>query len=121
MSKTINKVRGIVIFYRGILIPSFLVTIFCCILTVVLSVNLLKNHEPFFGIIVFFPQSLWTKVITDFFIVLYLLKFRSNEFYFYYNLGIRKSRLWFYTFALDFLVFITCFCCSGLIVRLIHI
>ena len=121
MAKAISKVRGIFIFYRSFLIPSLLITIFCCVITIVLSVEKLKNHEQFFGIIEFFPQSFWIKTISDIFIILYLLKFKSNELYFYYNLGIRKIQLWFFTFSINYFVFIFAFYCSGFIVRLIHI
>jgi hypothetical protein len=119
MGNTYSKAQGIFIFYRSFLIPSLLITIFCCTFSVVLSINELKNHTIFLGIIQFFPAGFWIKAVSDLLIILYLLKFKSNELYFYFNLGIRKSQLWFFTFTIDFLVFILCFCVSSLILGLI--
>lgn len=67
----------------------------------------------------FFPQNFWIKTVSDILIILYLIKFRSNELYFYYNLGIRKIQLWIFTFSLDYLIFLLCFYLSGVLVRLI--
>jgi len=120
MGKINPKVQGTFIFYRSFIIPSLLVTIFCCVFTMVLSISELKNHPAFLGTIEFFPAGFWIKTFSDILILLYLLKFKSNELYFYYNLGIRKTQLWFFTFTIDYLVFILCFCGSSFILRLIY-
>jgi len=121
METPVRKIRGILIFYRSFLVPSILVTIFCCILAVTSSVEQLKNHEVFYGIFVFFPQGFWIKTFSNIFIVLYLLNFKANELYFYYNMGIRKIHLWFFPFAIDYFILILFFGLSGLVLKLIHV
>jgi hypothetical protein len=66
----------------------------------------------------FFPQNFWIKTISNILMLLYLLKFKSNELYFYYNLGIRRVHLLIFTFTLDYLIFLACFYFSGILVRL---
>jgi len=121
MEKLTQKIRGILIFYRSFLVPSILVTVFCCVFAVIASVEQQKNHEVFYGIFIFFPQGFWIKTFSNIFIVFYLLNFKANELYFYYNLGIRKIHLWLFTFAIDYIILVLFFCLSGLAVKLIHI
>jgi hypothetical protein len=120
MEQTIRKIRGLLIFYRGFMIPSIIITVISCTTAIMLSVDQLKNHEQFLGIIVYFPLVFWTKTISNILFVYFLLKFKANELYFYYNLGISRTALCAWTFAVDYSVLVLSYYFSGLIVKLIQ-
>jgi hypothetical protein len=121
MTNTFRQIRGILIFYRSFLVPSIIITIFCCVAVIALSVSLLRDHEHYYGIFAYFPQNFLIKSITNILIVIYLLNFKSNELYFYYNLSVSKVYLWIFTFAIDYLVLVFGFFISGFIVKFIAI
>ena len=80
-------------FYSHYLISSIIVNLWC------LSIFFTK------GISTFFPLF-WFKVATLALTVLFINKYRYQQFYFYKNLGLGKWQLWRATLTLDLLLFI---------------
>jgi hypothetical protein len=95
--------RAVLIFYRGILVPATLITLFCCIGPFIAAVNQLREHKEFYGIIMFIGPFFWIKTLTNFIILLYIIQFKAYEMYFYSNLGIRKWELWISSFLLPYI------------------
>jgi len=48
---------------------------------------------------------IWLKALSNVVFYFLLKTYRSNEFYFFYNLNKNPNRLYIYTYVLDFLVF----------------
>ncbi len=114
MTRIGKFLRMIFIFYRGFWIPAALVTLFCCIFSFSLCVEQVKEHKEFYGILMFITPSFWIKILTNILILLYLISFKANEMYFYYNFGIGKTTLWITTFIIDFLLFFLAIWLTGL-------
>ena len=112
------NIRYAFIFYRRALIPSLLISFFCWISAIFASLEVLKNHEVFYGIFIFFTPCFWVKTITDIVIILFLFNFKPNELYFYYNQGIRRIHLWIFTLVIDYLILVIGFFISGFVIRI---
>lgn len=90
MRKTI---RLLFTFYRNFLILSLLITFGC--------VFIYWLHG-----IATFTALFWSKLITFGVIYFVINSSKSNEFYYYQNLGISKRMLWTATFSFDLIIFI---------------
>ncbi len=53
-----------------------------------------------------FAFAFWFKAATLGIIYLYLSKYKKSDFYYYQNLGYSKKTLWWYTMALDMIVYL---------------
>lgn len=116
-SEKLIKVRSILIFYRGVLIPSLIITLLCWIIAVGLSLTQIQNHEIYHGIFSFFPQSFWTKAITSILIIFFIMKYKNKQLYFYYNLGINKTSLWIWTLFIDYFILVVGFIIAGIYIN----
>ena len=112
-----NFLRAIFIFYRSFWIPASLITIFCWFGIFSASLTQIKEHKEFYGILMFIGPFFWIKTATNFLILLYLIKYKANELYFYYNLGIGKAAIWITTFLIDYLTFFLAIFITGLILN----
>jgi hypothetical protein len=83
-------------FYRSFALPSVLLTVIC------LSSMLLRGKEA----IALFPGFFWLKVFILGISFYYVHTFRKKEYFYYYNLGWSKSRLWWTTLSFDFGLFV---------------
>ncbi|MEI7662445.1 MAG: hypothetical protein WCK34_09615 [Bacteroidota bacterium] len=109
--------RTIFIFYRGFRIPALIVTLMCWAGAFSAALGQLREHRPYYGIVMFLPPFFWIKVVTDSLIMLFLLRIKANENYFYYNLGIGKSTLWITTFIIDLLLFFLGMFLAGVVIN----
>ncbi|OYZ00496.1 MAG: hypothetical protein B7Y37_10665 [Sphingobacteriia bacterium 28-36-52] len=53
-----------------------------------------------------FSGIFWFKVFTGLIIFYFVNDYRKKEYYFYYNLGMSKRKLWVITLGFDFCIFI---------------
>lgn len=112
---TIRKIRISLLFYRGFCFATIAITVFCCASILFASINQLRDHQPFYGVLMFVTPFFWIKTFTSVIILLYVIKFKADEMYFYYNLGIGRVTLFLFTFALDYVLFFTGIFITGLI------
>ncbi|MCX6284910.1 MAG: hypothetical protein NTW31_11830 [Bacteroidetes bacterium] len=101
----IRYLRTILIFYRGLWVPSGLVTLFSCLAIFYISINQIRDHKEFYGVLMFTAPFFWIKTFTNLLMLLYLIKFKAHEMYFYANLGVRKRELMMTAFLIDYLLF----------------
>ena len=83
-------------FYRSFALPNVLLTVIC------LCSMLLRGKEA----IALFPGFFWLKVFMLGISFYYVHTFRKKEYFYYYNLGWSKSRLWWTTLSFDFGLFV---------------
>jgi len=81
-------------FYRTVAIPLIAISVVCCF-------QVWQAQSVYFIIPVF-----WVKILTSLVIGTYLVIFRSEQFVFYNNLGYSRTRLFAYTFVVDFLIWL---------------
>ena len=105
MVKPGKFLRTVFIFYRGFRVPATLVTLFCVFGAVASSLDLIKAHKAFYGILTVVPPFFWIKTLTDAVILIWLTRFKAGERYFYCNLGVGTRTLWISVFCIDYLVF----------------
>ena len=118
MEKIVRFSRAIFIFYRGFRIPAGIITIFCCIGLLEACIEQIRGHEVYHGILMFVAPFFWIKTFTNALILLYLIRFKASELYFYFNLGVGKKSLWIITFLIDYLLFFLAICITDLILKL---
>ena len=98
-------IRGVLVFYKSFWIPATLITLFCCIGTISACLDHLKEQSQFYGILIFIPPFFWAKIVTDILILLFIIKLKEKELYFYFNLGISRWSLWVSMLLIDFTIF----------------
>lgn len=110
---------AVVTFYRGFCIPSGVITLGACIAVGAAGIVQVREQREFYGILAYVPAFFWIKTITSIIFLLYLVRFRPGERYFYYNLGISMTTLRIATFGLDYLIFFTGMYITSVIVNLL--
>jgi len=86
--------RAAFAFYRNFIWIANAISIFGCF-------TILLNGKPTFIIPVF-----WMKICTNILLGIYVNVFQDEQFYFYYNLGFTRKRLFALAFAIDLSVWI---------------
>ena len=89
----LKTIKLILTFYKSFFIATTVVTI-CCVW--------IFQHN---GISTYFPLF-WFKIATLGLIYYFINNFKSNEIYYYQNLGVSKIVLWSSTLVFDFALFI---------------
>ncbi len=105
-------------FYRGFWIPSGVITLLACFVVGAIGIDQVREQREFYGILVYVPAFFWIKTVTSIIILLYLVRFRAGERYFYYNLGFGMTTIRAATFGLDYLFFFTGMYITSVIVNL---
>ena len=82
------------VYYRTLAFPLIGISLVCA----------LQVWEAQSGYFVF--RVLWTKFLTSAVIATYIILFRADDFVFYNNLGVSRSRLLLFAFAFDFLIWL---------------
>ena len=90
---SVRKFRLILTFYSSFAFISTIITIVCGWLTY-------KQG------ILFYSPLFWFKIFTIGVIVYFINGYKSNEFYYYRNLGLTKRFLWITTISFDFTMFL---------------
>lgn|GEM_PF-2306278 len=97
MGKRIHKAwlqaRMLYIFCKRFVFPSMLFTAVCC-----MAIWKFRLTNTLGAII-------WLKAISNLAFYFLLKTYRSNEYYFFYNLHVNPNRLYIYTFIADFIIF----------------
>ncbi len=88
-----KKVGLIWSFYRSFIFISMLITICCAVL----------YREYHFSI---FSILCWLKIATTGVTFIFINSYKTNEYYYYQNLGVSKTLLWSGSILFDFSVFI---------------
>ena len=86
-------IRIIGTFYRSFVVASALITA-CCIV-------LLLEYDYSIFMAVF-----WLKAFSMAILYRYINRYKQQEYYYYYNLGVSKKLLWITTLSFDFILFI---------------
>lgn len=86
-------IKLLFIFCKRFILPSVLFTIVCCL--VIWRFQLTNT----IGAII------WMKALSNLVFYFLLKTYRSNEYYFFYNLNVNPNKLYIYTYLLDFLLF----------------
>ena len=89
----LKTIKLILTFYKSFFIATTVITI-CCVW--------IFEHN---GISTYFPLF-WFKIATLGLIYYFINNFKSDEIYYYQNLGVSKIVLWSSTLAIDFALFI---------------
>jgi hypothetical protein len=89
-----KKIRLILLFYRNFWFADFLITLAC--------MGLFWE----FGYSIF-SVLLWFKIGTLFIVYQFIRSYKSNEFYYYHNLGLSKKVLWISTLSFDLIAHMT--------------
>lgn len=109
----LNQFRAILIYYRGVFPAALILSMVCCVFSVMAASSLIRHHEPYYGIIMFIAPAFWTKLLTDFALLAYLHVLKEHELTFYQNLGLGRTELWTALLMLDFLLFFLLFFLAG--------
>lgn len=88
-----KTLRIILLFYKPFAFTSFFLTATCGVTIY------------YYGIIIF-QVLFWFKLITLGMLYFYINSYKSNEFYYYKNLGLSRSRLWISVLVFDFCFFL---------------
>ena len=118
MDRIIRFSRVIFIFYRSFRVPASIITVLCCIGLFQACIEQIREHQPFHGILMFVAPFFWIKTLTNALILGYLISFRTDELYLYYNFGVGKKSLWSITFLMDYLLFFLVIYCTELALKL---
>lgn len=86
--------RACLTFYRTLALPLIGISLIC-------AYQVWQAGSAYF---IF--RVLWAKVLTSLVIGTYIFLFRSGQFTFYHNLGYPVSRLFIFSFVLDFLIWV---------------
>ncbi|MEI7492714.1 MAG: hypothetical protein WCK92_15035 [Bacteroidota bacterium] len=113
-----RRLRAILIFYRGFWVPPGLVTLFSCLAIFYISQSQIRDHKEFYGILMFTAPFFWIKTFTNLIMLLYLIKLKAHEMYFYANLGMRKRELLITVFLIDYLLFFSALFLTNLCLKL---
>jgi hypothetical protein len=82
-------------FYRTLAVPLIAITLIC-------GLQVCQAHSVYFIL-----RVLWEKILTSIVIGTYIGIFRSEQFLFYNNLGYSRTHLFAFTFAFDFLIWMS--------------
>ncbi len=89
----IKSIRIIWTFYTAFAVPSMAITLSC------LSLNI-ESGLRLYSII------FWFKVATLSLMFLAVNSYKKHEYFYYYNLGVSKVKLWASTLSFDFFIFL---------------
>jgi hypothetical protein len=93
LSPCMLTIRLIFSFYRSFVLAAWLITLLCMIITYTNESSLIST-------------LFWFKVLTSALFLYFLNTYKSNEYYYYKNLGISKLKLWISSISIDLIIFI---------------
>ena len=88
-----KKIRLIILFYKSFCFASFLITLACLALFLEYGTRI-------------FSTLLWFRLATYFIIYRFIKSYKSNEFYYYQNLGVSKMALWISALGFDLTLYL---------------
>jgi lipopolysaccharide export system ATP-binding protein len=91
--RLLTTIRSLLTFYKKFIVPSFPITLFCCLLFFEYGTPILLVLH-------------WLKLSATAIIFFYTRTSRAKEFYYYLNLGLTPSFLWFSTLTFDLLLYL---------------
>lgn len=86
--------RACLTFYRTLALPLIAISLIC-------AFQVLQSRSVYFILFV-----LWAKILTTVVIGGYIALFRSEQFIFFNNLGYSRARLFAFSFAVDFFIWV---------------
>lgn len=91
--RLLTTIRSLLTFYKSFFVPSFLITLICCLLFLEYGTAIL-------------PVLHWIKLSATAVIYFYIRTYKTKEFYYYRNLGLPPASLWLSTLAFDLFLYL---------------